>query len=55
MNDEHEATNKLEIIRPSQALEILQQVCGDNTVSCIHVFLWHKRVRDGREELNMFP
>lgn len=36
---------------PSQALEILQQVYGANTMSRTRVFEWHKRFKEGREEV----
>ena len=32
----------------SQALEILQQVYKDNTISCTRIFEWHKRFEEGR-------
>ena len=36
---------------PLQALEMLQQVYGDNTVSRKSVFKWHKRFKEDREEV----
>lgn len=36
---------------PSQALEMLQQAYGGNTMSRTRVFEWHKRFKDGREDV----
>ena len=41
---------------PPQALEMLQQVYGDNTVmSRTCVFEWHKRFKAGREDVEDGP
>ena len=34
---------------PSEALPMLQQDFGDDTLSCLTVFLWHKRFNAERE------
>ena len=36
---------------PSECLELLQQVYGNNAMSCTLVFEWHKRFNEGREEV----
>ena len=36
---------------PSQALEMLKQVYGDNTVSWTRVSVWHKRFKEGCKEV----
>lgn len=36
---------------PSQALEMLKQVYGDNAMSRTRVFEWHKRFKEGHEEV----
>ena len=54
--DERRTTNQPEISRPSwktptEALKLLQEVYGDDTISRIHLFQWHRRFKDGREEV----
>ena len=49
---EHRGTNNMESLVQlgktlSQAVEMLKQLCGDNTKLRIHVFEWHK---EGRKE-----
>ena len=36
---------------PSQSLEMLQQLYGDNTLSHAHVFEWNKRFKVEREKV----
>lgn len=36
---------------PSQARKLLQQVYGDKTMSRTRVFEWHKRFKEGREDV----
>ena len=36
---------------PSDALGMLQEVYGDETMSCSHVFEWHKRFKEGLEDV----
>ena len=36
---------------PSECLELLQQVYGNNAMSRTRVFEWHKRFKEGREEV----
>ena len=38
---------------PTETLNLLNQVCGDNAMS--RVFKWHKRFKEGREELEEDP
>jgi len=40
---------------PSEALELLQQVYGDETMSRSHVFEWHKRFKEGRQDVEDDP
>jgi len=40
---------------PSEALELLQQVYGDETMSRSRVFEWHKRFREGRQDVEDDP
>ena len=40
---------------PSKALCMLQQVYQDQTLSRSTVFLWHKRFKDGREDVEDDP
>ena len=40
---------------PSQALEMLKQVYGDNTMSRTRVFEWHKRFKKGLRKWKMIP
>ncbi|XP_034015775.1 protein GVQW3-like [Thalassophryne amazonica] len=39
----------------SEALGLLQQVCGNETMSCSHVFEWCKRFKEGREDVEDDP
>ena len=36
---------------PSEALKMLQEVYRQETMSRLHVFEWHKRFKEGREEV----
>ena len=36
---------------PPEALKLLQEVYGDDTISKTCLFEWHKRFKDGREEV----
>ena len=36
---------------PSEALRMLQEVYGQETISRSHVFEWHRRFKEGREEV----
>ena len=36
---------------PTEALKLLQEVYGDNTMSRIRLFEWHRRFKEGREEV----
>ena len=36
---------------PSDTLEMLQEVYGDETMSHSRVFEWHKRFKEGREDV----
>ena len=38
---------------PSLASEKLQQVFGENTVLCNHIFEWYKRFKEGHEDVKM--
>ena len=40
---------------PSEALTMLQQVYGGETMSRSRVFEWHKRFKEGREEVEDDP
>ena len=40
---------------PSEALEMLQHVYGDETMSRSRVFEWHRRFREGLEEVEDAP
>ena len=35
----------------TQALKLLQEVYGDDTMSRTRLFEWHRRFKDGREEM----
>ena len=35
----------------TEALKLLQEVCGDNTMSSSRLFEWHRRFKQGREEV----
>jgi transposase len=37
---------------PSETLEMLKSVYGESTMSKSNVFKWHKRFREGREDVN---
>jgi len=36
---------------PTEALKLLQEVCGDDTMSRTRLFEWHRRFKEGREEM----
>ena len=36
---------------PTEALKLLQEVYGDNTISRTRLFDWHRRFKEGREEV----
>ena len=36
---------------PTEALKLLQEVYGDDTMSRTHLFEWHRRFKEGREEV----
>ena len=36
---------------PTEALKLLQEVYGDDTMSKTRLFEWHRRFKEGREEL----
>ena len=36
---------------PSEALTLLQQVYGEDAMSCSRVFEWHKQFKEGHEDL----
>ena len=36
---------------PSESFAMLQQVYGEETMSCTRAFEWHKRFKEGREEV----
>ena len=36
---------------PTEALKLLQEIYGDDTMSRTHLFEWHRRFKGGREEL----
>ena len=36
---------------PTKALKLLQEVSGDDTMSRTHVFEWHRRFKEKREEV----
>ena len=36
---------------PSDALRVLQEVYGDEAMSCSSVFEWHKRFKEGHEDV----
>jgi len=36
---------------PTEALKLLQEVYGDDTVSRTRLFEWHRRFKEGREEV----
>jgi len=35
----------------TEALKLLQEVYGDDTMSGTHLFEWHRRFKEGREEV----
>jgi hypothetical protein len=37
---------------PSETLEMLKSVYGESAMSKSNVFKWHKRFREGREDVN---
>ena len=36
---------------PTEALKLLQEVNGDDTMSRTRLFEWHRRFKEGREEV----
>ena len=36
---------------PTEALKLLQEVYGDDTISRTRLFEWHRRFKEGREEV----
>ena len=36
---------------PTEVLTLLQEVCGDDTMSRTPLFEWHRRFKEGREEV----
>ena len=36
---------------PTEALKLLQEVYGDDTISRTRLFEWHRRFKQGREEV----
>ena len=40
---------------PTEALKLLQEVYGDDTMSRTHVFEWHRRFKEEREEVEDDP
>ena len=40
---------------PSEFFAMLQQVYGEETMSRTHAFQWHKRFKEGREEVEDDP
>ena len=36
---------------PTEALTLLQQVYGDSTMTRTHLLEWHRRFKDGRQEV----
>ena len=36
---------------PTEALKLLQEVCGDDTVSRNRLFKWHRRFKEGTEQV----
>ena len=36
---------------PTEALKLLQEVCGDDAMSRTRLFEWHRRFKEGREEV----
>ena len=36
---------------PTEALKLLQEVYGDDSMSRTHLFEWHRRFKEGREEV----
>ena len=36
---------------PTEALKLLQEVYGDDTMSITRLFEWHRRFREGRKEV----
>ena len=40
---------------PSESFALLQQVYGEETLSCTRAFEWHKRFKEGREEVGHRP
>ena len=54
--DERQTTNQSEIScpfgkTPSEALKLLQEVYGDDTISTTRLFEWHRRFKEGRNEV----
>ena len=41
--------------KPTECLEMLQNVYGDDCMSCTRVFEWHKHVKSGREDVEDDP
>ena len=40
---------------PTETFNSLQEVCGDATMSRTRIFEWHKRFREGREDVEDDP
>ena len=38
---------------PTEALKLLQEVYGDDKMSRTRLFEWHRRFKEGREEVKM--
>jgi len=36
---------------PTEALKLLQEIYADNAMSRTHLFEWHRRFKEGREEV----
>ena len=41
--------------KPAECFQLLQNVYGANCMSCARVFEWHKRFKNGREEVEDDP
>jgi len=56
MNKKYQINLKL-IVRfrktPTEALKLLQEVYGDDTMSTSRVFEWHKRFQEGRKDVEV--
>ena len=42
---------KLKKKSPMECIKLLKDVYGDNLMSCSHLFEWHKKFSEGREEV----